>query len=522
MQESLVPTDAQLADGVPGCPAETSVGADRDRWGRSGSFDDQGPLCVDLDGTLVRTDLLVEALFALLRQNPLYLLLLPLWLVRGKAAFKHEVCRRANLNVAVLPYNQPLLARLRDEHRAGRRIVLATAADRAVAEQVAAHLGVFSDVLASDGRVNLSGRKKRDALVREFGPGGFDYAGNAGVDLPIWAECRRAIVVNAPRRVAGKAARVADVAAVIDDRPSPLRAMLRAMRPHQWAKNVLVFVPLLTSHQLTDLGLLISALCAFLAFGFCASSVYLLNDLLDLEADRQHHKKKSRPFAAGDLSLGAGVVLCGALLGAGIGLSLLLPGTFQLVLALYYALTIAYSFYLKGKLLLDVHCLGALYTIRVLAGSAATGIAPSQWLLAFCLFFFLSLALVKRVSEVQQLLRDNLEAARGRSYRASDLQALGSLGTGSGFICVLILALYIQSPQVTALYKTPAVLWMLCPLFTYWMSRVWMIAYRGKMNHDPVVFALKDRVSYLVGLGAAAIMFVAALGWPAWVPSAGP
>jgi 4-hydroxybenzoate polyprenyltransferase len=483
--------------------------------------DERVPLCVDLDGTLVRTDLLVEALFVLLKRNPLYLLLLPVWLLGGKAVFKQQVYRRAELNVAVLPYNQRLLAFLRQEHRAGRAIVLATAADRRVAERVAEHLGVFSEVLASDGRVNLSGPRKRDALIERFGPAGFDYAANAAADLPVWVECRRAIVVNAPRRVAEKARRTADVAAVMDDRPNPARALLRAVRPHQWAKNVLVFVPLLTSHQLTDPGLLLAAACAFLAFGFCASSVYLLNDLLDLESDRQHATKRNRPFAAGDLSLESGVVLCGVLLAAGVGFSLLLPWVFLVVLALYYVLTIAYSFYLKEKLLLDVHCLGALYTIRVLAGSAATGVAPSQWLLAFCLFLFLSLALVKRVSEVQHLLRENLESAKGRSYRATDLQALASLGTGSGFICVLILALYIQSPQVTALYKTPPVLWVLCPLFTYWMSRVWMIAYRGKMNQDPVVFALKDKVSYLVGLCAAAVMIVATLGWPVRLASAG-
>ena len=476
--------------------------------------EDRAPLCVDLDGTLVLTDLLIEAVLVLVKRNPLYLLLLPVWLLRGKAAFKQEVYRRANLNVTALPYNQRLVALLREEHRAGRRIVLATAADRRVADQIAAHVGVFSEVLASDGRVNLAGATKCDALVRTFGPGGFDYAANGRVDLCIWARCRRAIVVNAPRGVVRAAGKVAEVAAVMDDRPRPARAALKAVRAHQWAKNVLVFVPLLTSHHLTDFGLLLRAGCAFLAFSFCASSVYVLNDLLDLEADRQHPKKKSRPFAAGDLPLEWGVVLCGLLLAAGAGFGLLLPLRFQLVLGVYYLLTLAYSFYFKGKLLLDVHFLAGLYTIRVLAGNAATGVAYSHWLLAFSLFLFLSLALVKRVSEVQDLLRSNLETAKGRSYRATDLQALASLGTGSGFICVLILALYIQSPQVTVLYRTPAVLWMLCPLFTYWMSRVWMIAYRGRMNQDPVVFALKDKVSYLVGLCAGVVMFAATLPWP--------
>jgi len=476
------------------------------------------PICVDLDGTLVRGDLLVESIVQLLKINVLYLLLLPFWLLRGKAFLKQEVSRRVDLDVSLLPYNQALLSFLQNEYRSGRTIILATAADQRIANKVAEHLGIFEEVLASDGQVNLSGRAKRELLIAKFGEGGFDYAADNRVDLSVWAAARRAITVNATSRVERQARRSSEVALVLSDRSNLPRTMLKASRLHQWAKNVLIFVPLLTSHQLTDINLILRAFCAFISFSLCASSVYLLNDLLDIEADRKHPKKRKRPFASGDLEIRSGVLLCGFSLMAGFAIASTLGWQFTGILTAYYMLTLAYSFFLKRKLLLDVHCLAGLYTIRVLAGGAATGVSPSAWLLAFSMFLFLSLALVKRVSELKCMLQNNIESASGRSYGAGDFQALASLGTGSGFICVLITALYMQSPQVTALYQTPSLLLLLCPLFSYWMSRVWMIAYRGKMNHDPVVFALKDRVSYLVGALAAAVMYLATLTWPEFFP----
>jgi 4-hydroxybenzoate polyprenyltransferase len=472
------------------------------------------PLCVDLDGTLVRTDVMLETVLVLIKRNPFYLFLLPLWLLGGKAHFKEQVSRRVDLDASLLPYNQALIARLHEERCGGRPLILATAADQRVAERVASHVGLFAEVLASQGQVNLSGATKADVLVRRFGPAGFDYAADGRVDLRVWRHCRQAIVVNARHAVVRQARRLAQVAAVLDDRPSRFQALTRALRVHQWAKNVLVFVPLLTSHQFTNPVLAAQAAIAFLAFSLCASSVYIVNDLFDLEADRQHPRKRKRPFAAGDLSLQTGVLLGAALLIGSVALSFLLPPLFGLVLALYYVLTMAYSWYFKGKLLLDVYFLGGLYTLRVLAGSAATGVVCSHWLLGFSMFLFLSLALVKRLSEVQHLLRNRIEVAKGRNYRASDAQALASLGTGSGFICVLILALYINSPQVTVLYRTPMALWLLCPLLMYWISRVWMIAFRERMHLDPVVFALKDPVSYLVGVCAGLVMFAATVEWP--------
>ena len=473
------------------------------------------PLCVDLDGTLVKTDLLYESVLALIKSMPLYVFLIPFWLLRGKAYLKRAVCRRVELDVAALPYHAELVEYLRAEHGRGRKIVLATAADRGVAERVAAHVGVFDEVIASDGCTNLCGRHKLEAIEGRFGARGFDYAGNARVDLKIWRRCRGAIVVNPSPGVIGRAAGMADVLRTFESRPSAARSVVRAVRVHQWVKNLLVFVPLVTAHELDNRARVIQAVAAFVAFCMCASSAYLLNDLLDLRADRHHPSKKQRPFAAGDLHLLWGVLLTLILLGTGILIAAYLPAKFLIALSFYYTFTVAYSLYLKRKLLLDVYALGVLYTVRVLAGGAATGVPVSAWLVAFSMFLFLSLALVKRFAEIQRLAQEGAEGrAHGRNYRAADVQALSSLGTGSGFMCVLVLALYINSPQVLPLYRTPAALWLLCPLLMYWISRVWVLAFRGRMHSDPVLFALTDKVSYLVGLLAGVVMFVATLDWP--------
>jgi 4-hydroxybenzoate polyprenyltransferase/phosphoserine phosphatase len=471
------------------------------------------PLCVDLDGTLVKTDLLLEGVLLLLKQNILFLFLLPCWLLRGKAYLKQEVSRRVRIDVATLPYHQALLALLREARREGRQVVLVTAADREVAEAVASHLGLFTEVLASDGRVNLSGAHKLQALRERFGDGGFDYAANAAVDLAVWREADRALVVNADQRTRRRAERMGRVAAVLEDRPRLVHSLPRALRVHQWVKNLLVFVPLIASHQITNLALLGQAGLAFVAFSLCASSVYVLNDLLDLPADRRHTRKKHRPFAAGNLSLAAGAYLSLVLLAGGAATAALLPPLFLAALALYYGLTLAYSLFFKRKLLIDVHILAGLYTIRVLAGGVAIGVVCSPWLLAFSMFLFLSLALVKRFTELRQLRRRRCRTARGRGYRASDCQLIAALGACSGLMCVMVLALYINGPQVEILYGTPTVLWLLCPLLMYWVARVWLIAHRGKMTSDPVVFAIKDKVSYLVGLCSVAVVIAATCRW---------
>ena len=354
------------------------------------------PLVIDLDGTLVRTDLLVESLFLLAKRSPLRLLLVPLWLARGKACLKRHLAQEARPDVTTLPYRQGLLRRLEAEKSRGRLLVMATAADSILADEVARHLALFDAVLASDGTVNLARERKRDRLVGEFGPRGFDYVGSDRSDRALWNAARKAIVVQTAPGLAAKVAKLTEVEGIRDgDRPG-LSVYLAALRPHQWLKNALVFMPLLATHRIYDVALLWQGLVAFVAFSLCASSAYVLNDLLDLPSDRHHPRKRDRPFASGQLPLVHGLALAPLLLLVGLALGAFLSPILGGILALYYALTLAYSLWLKDVVILDVLTLAGLYTLRVMAGSAAFDVPPSAWLLAFCVFLFFSLAMIKR------------------------------------------------------------------------------------------------------------------------------
>jgi 4-hydroxybenzoate polyprenyltransferase/phosphoserine phosphatase len=467
------------------------------------------PLVVDLDGTLVRTDTLHESLLVLLKRNPLLLVLAALWLLKGRAAFKAEVGRRVRLDAARLPYSEPLLAFLSEEKARGRRLVLATAADQSIAEAVAAHLDLFSEVYASDGVVNLSGARKL-ARLKQAHPE-FDYAGDGEVDLALWREARRAVVVHGSPGLERRVRALGRGEVRVFQAPrAGLRTWVKALRVHQWAKNALVFVPVLAAHRGLDLELLRQAVLGFVAFSLCASSVYVLNDLLDLDSDRQHPTKRERPFASGDLPVRLGAMLAPVLLVAGFTVALwVLPLPFAALLATYYVTTLAYSLYLKQVLVLDVLVLAGLYTVRLFGGSLATGVPTSSWLFTFSMFLFLSLALVKRLSEVRRLRLANAETTPGRGYLASDYEQLSSLGVAAGYISVLVLAFYITSKEVTVLYAHPERLWLLCPVMLYWVSRVWLLAHRGLVNEDPLVFALRDKVSYAVGLAAALVLLAA-------------
>lgn len=474
---------------------------------------DATPLVVDLDGTLLRSDLLVESALAYVRARPLGLLAPLAWLAAGKARLKRRLAQATALDVTTLPYDPRVLALIAGARAAGRRTVLATASDRLLAERVAAHLGVFDEVLASDGELNLSAGRKRDSLLRRYGQGGFDYAGNSGDDLPVWAAARHAYVVGAGAGVRRRAAAHGNVAAVLPA-PSPpqrLRAALRAMRMHQWSKNVLVFLPLLAAHVAHQPGRALAAVLAFICFSLCASSVYLLNDLLDLADDRHHPAKRLRPFASGALAPLAGLALAPLLLGAAFGLALwLLPWRFSAVLLAYYALTLGYSLHLKRVMALDAITLAGLYTLRLIAGAAAFVVPLTFWMLAFSMFIFLSLALVKRYAELREPRdRGDTTQARGRGYFPGDLEMLAALGAASGYLAVLVLALYTQDKATVALYRQPQLIWLACPLLLLWITRAWMLTHRGLMHDDPVVFALKDRTSLVVGALFALIFWAA-------------
>jgi 4-hydroxybenzoate polyprenyltransferase len=467
------------------------------------------PLCVDLDGTLIKTDLLWESLLRLLKRNPLYLLAVPFWWMRGRAFLKRQLAARVELDPAILPYNDVFLEFLREAKRQGRPLILATASDRELAARVASHVGLFDEVLGSDGQANLRAQAKARLLAERFGERGFDYAGNSSSDLPVWARARAAIVVNASDGLAQRAAQRAKVGRVFKPLQCQGGALVRCLRPHQWVKNLIIFVPLLTSHRLGERPLLVDALWAFAAFSLCASGVYVLNDLLDLDADRHHPEKKNRPFAAGDLPLPVGLAIFPLLFLASALVSLKLKPEFAGILAIYFAATTSYSWRLKQVAILDVFVLAGLYSIRLVAGQLATGIILSNWLLVFSMFIFLSLALAKRFLELQMLRQENKTDAKGRGYTASDLELVATLGLVSGYVAVLVLALYVNSDQVRILYGHPTWLLLVCLLLLYWISRVWFIAHRGQMRDDPVVFALRDWVSYAVGVLMLAVLWLA-------------
>lgn len=463
-------------------------------------------LCVQLDRALIRTDLLSEGVLLLFRQNPWLLLLVLFWAIRGRACLQQNVWSRVEIEPESLPYQRDFLDFLRERFAGGDPIVLATAGNLKAARAVADHLGIFQKVVDTS--------VSQESLQRTYGPRGYDVALSS--HLAFSAEddldqSRQVVLVNPSASLKRKLG-PQPIAQTFDDRRSKLKVLAKALRVYQWVKNVLVFTPLLTSHRLFELDRIEKGIIAFIAFSFCASSVYILNDLLDVRSDRLHAVKRKRPFAAGDLSWSTGLVLVMLLLTASVGTAFFLSWQFQVTLAIYYCLTLAYSLSLKSKMLVDVYVLGGLYTLRVLAGGAATSIVPSPWLLAFCLFFFVSLALVKRFSELHAMRDKNVKAVPGRSYFASDIDAIGSLGTSSGFMCVLVLTLYINSDQVRILYQTPSILWFLCPILMYWISRVWLMTYRGEMNADPILFALQDKMSYVTVLGCAIVLLAAAQG----------
>jgi 4-hydroxybenzoate polyprenyltransferase/phosphoserine phosphatase len=472
------------------------------------------PLVVDLDGTLIHTDMLHESALKVLRDHPLSTLLIPLWLLRGKAVLKEQLASRLKFDASALPYNEQLLPWLRKQKSEGRTLILCTASDQKIADAVASHLNLFDEVMASDGHTNLSGANKADALSQRFYPTGFDYVGNSHKDLPVWQQATRAIVVNGAPGLADKARQVCQVDHEFPAPKASLMTWLKMIRAHQWLKNLLLFVPLLAAHQFDNPALLPVMIMAFFAFSFCASAVYITNDLLDLESDRLHPRKRRRPFASGLLPAWQGVMLMPALLLASVVLAMQVGTQFMQWLALYFVLTCAYSFGLKRLVLVDCMALAMLYTLRIIAGAAAAGTAVTFWLLAESVFLFLSLAFVKRYAELKMSVQTGAVKAHGRGYYTTDAPMIQTLGIISGYIAVLVLALYLNTEAVMQLYRYPAFVWAAIPFMLFWISWMWMQANRGNMHDDPLVFAVKDRASLLAGLGFALVLVIGTVGWP--------
>jgi 4-hydroxybenzoate polyprenyltransferase len=457
------------------------------------------PLCVDLDGTLVKSDTLVDSLLLLVRTRPLQALQVPLWLLQGKAALKAKVTAMVSLDVAHLPYNKSLLRYLREQREEGREIYLTTGADCRIAARIADHLGIFAGVLASDGSTNLTGNAKLAGLKLRF-EAAFDYVGNAGPDLSLLADAGEPMLANpSPSLSALLRTRKIAISRTFEDRKPWLRAVMDAVRPHQWAKNVLIFVPLMLAHSL-KVRAVAQVIVAFACFSLCASASYIVNDLLDIEADRLHPKKRLRPFAAGDLQAGAGLGIALLLLAASFTGTHFLNAAFLRWLLIYTAATLAYSLYLKKKVLVDVIVLSGLYTLRLVAGGAAAQVKISPWLAGFSVFLFLSLAMLKRFSELQNNRAQGLAPTGGRGYLLLDIEQLRSFGTASGYAAVVVFSLYINSHDVVALYSHAGRMWLIVPLMILWISRVWLLAGRGQLDEDAVTFAVTDRISLLTGL----------------------
>ena len=456
-------------------------------------------LCVDLDGTLLATDLLWESVLILLKQQPWTIFSIIVWAVRGKAHLKRQLAQRTILDPATLPYRQEVLDFLHQHKEAGRTLILTTGSDRHPAEAIASYLGIFSEVLASDGVTNFSGRNKGTALEARFGKHGFDYIGDSRADLHVWPLAHASILVEPSKTVLDQAQAQASVKLVISNRNNRLTVFFRALRVHQWVKNVLLFLPLIAAHQVLNVGQVLDVCLAFLSFSLGASGLYIFNDLLDLPADRRHPKKKNRPFANGDLPLIHGFFLIPLLLSSAFLISVTtLPTTFASLLGLYAITTIGYSFFLKQVPIMDVLTLAGLYTLRVFAGGVAINVSISAWLLAFSMFIFLSLAFGKRHSELQFRNVTKNQGLERRGYIGVDKEVLEMMGIMNGYLSVLVLALYINSKDILDMYQHPQVLWLICPIMLYWISRTWLLAHRGSMSDDPLLLALKDPQSYSV------------------------
>jgi len=471
------------------------------------------PLVVDLDGTLINTDMLHESAIILFKDKPLAFLKASLSLSNGKAALKQSISSRIEFSPSKLPYNQEFIEYLKSQKNLGRKIMLCTASDQSIAHSIAKYLNLFDDVLASDGNTNLSGIEKSNFLASRFGKGNFDYAGNSNVDVEVWKNCRKAIVVNASKSTFSKATRVALVEETFPPQKATLKVWLKMIRVHQWLKNILLFVPLLAAHSIFQVDSWVKLLIAFVSFSLCASTVYLANDLLDLESDRSHPRKKNRPFASGAIPIHKGVLLAPILFLISFVLASFVNPIFMAWLSVYFIITCAYSFGIKKIILIDCLALAVLYTLRIIAGAAAVSMSLSFWLLAFSIFLFLSLAFIKRYAELEVQLHSGNEKILGRGYLVSDASLIQSLGVTSGFASVIVLALYINSDAIRLLYPNPEVVWGVVPVMLFWISWMWIKAHRGLMHDDPVIFAVKDKSSLITGLFFVLIMVLGSIRW---------
>ncbi|MES2206326.1 MAG: UbiA family prenyltransferase [Pseudomonadota bacterium] len=459
------------------------------------------PLCVDLDGTLIYSDLLLESFLLLIKKNPFYSIIILYNFFQGKAALKAYIAKNITINPALLPYNITFLNWVKEQKTQGRSVWLCTASNEKLAYSISNYLKLFSGTFASSDTINLSGEIKSKRLVEQFGEKAFDYCGNHLVDLAVWKKSHTAIIVNSNNDLIKNTSNHVQISKIFPSKKiSTIKLFCKALRLHQWIKNILIFLPLIAAHQWLDLHKLYYAFLAFLSFSLIASSVYVVNDMFDLENDRLHPRKKNRPFASGDLSLMYGLISAPVLFIIACSIAQFLPISFIAILFSYYILTFLYSLRLKRIVLVDTIVLATLYTSRIIAGGLALNIYLSFWLLTFSIFLFLSLSFVKRYAELKALQLNSSQPLKteGRDYHTDDMPIIHSYGVSSGYLSVLVLALYINSPIVVKLYRYPERISFLCVLLLYWISWIWLQTHRGNMDDDPLIFALKDKVSLIV------------------------
>ncbi|HXR84341.1 MAG TPA: UbiA family prenyltransferase [Hanamia sp.] len=470
-------------------------------------FDENIPLVVDLDGTLIKTDLLHEGVIMLLRKNLLYIFPCLLWMLKGKVYFKNRIFNKVHLHYELLPNNEELLNFLQTESSSGRKIILATASLMSNAQEISKVYPIFDEVYGTE-KINLKGANKLKILIDEFGESNFDYIGNSHSDLKIIASSRYSYLVNPSKSLERKTRKISELKYVWKVGKIHLKDYVKAIRGYQWLKNLLIFVPLFTSHSFYSPDLIFQAIAAFFAFSFTASAGYVINDLLDLNSDRSHPRKRFRPFASGKLSISSGIILALVILTVGLTIASQLNVWFFTILLGYFLVSISYSLFLKRIALYDVFILAFFYSTRIIAGGQATQIPISFWLITFSTFMFLSLAFVKRCSELMKTDGKNGLHERGREYTKEDLNLLQIMGIVSGFLSVVVFSLYINSPEVRILYSRPKILWTVGFLLLFWICRIWMITNRGKMTDDPIVFTIKDAGSYLIFLIIALTLFL--------------
>lgn len=454
---------------------------------------------VDLDGTLLKTDLLFESALAFARKAPWHVFLILFWCLRGRATLKAQLARRVILDLPHLPYDDAVLGVLRAGKQQGFQLVLSTASHQTFASQVARHLNLFDDIIATD-QVNCKGEVKLRAIQARAGQAPYAYFGDSLADRPVFSDADIAVLVRPSRSRLRRVLRTRANLRVIGSAPRRLPALLRQLRPHQWCKNALLIIPMLAAHHFFQLSRYISVAVAIVAFSALSSSVYVINDLVDLDSDRRHLRKRFRPLASGALPVSHAFLLFPLLWLPTLACALYLPPAFGLTLIIYLVVNLAYSFSLKRVVVADTLVLAALYSLRLFAGAAATSVPLTRWMLAFSMFLFLSLAFLKRFSELIRSQTSPHERLPGRGYMVQDLSAVQITGLTCAGIAVLVLAMYVLSPDVARLYRRPDLLLMCCPVLFYWVIRMWMRAQRGEDTEDPIRTAMRDPASYLAGL----------------------